>query len=54
VLAPQGLRKGQEEQSRRHPVKAHVEEDLTGSRLTYAENEGVERSGEKEWWEALF
>jgi len=27
-------------------VKAHVEEDLTGSRLTYAEKEGVERSKE--------
>jgi len=30
-------------------VKAHVEEDLTGFRLTYAEKEGEKRSGEKEW-----
>jgi len=28
-------------------VKAHVEKDWTGSRLTYAEKEGVERSKEK-------
>jgi len=28
-------------------VKAHVEEDWTGSRLTSAEKEGVERSKER-------
>jgi len=28
-------------------VKAHVEEDQTGSRLTYGEKEGVERSKER-------
>jgi len=28
-------------------VKAHVEEDRIGSRLTYAEKEGVERSEER-------
>jgi len=31
----------------RHTVKAHVEEDRTGSRLTYAEKEEVERSKER-------
>ena len=42
-----GPRKGEEEHTHRHTVKAHVEEDLTGSRLTYAEKEGVERSKER-------
>jgi len=28
-------------------VQAHVEEDRTGSRCTYAEKEGVERSKER-------
>jgi len=28
-------------------VQAHVEEDWTGSRFTYAEKEGVERSKER-------
>jgi len=46
ALAPHGPRKGEEEHTHRHTVKAHVEEDLTGSRLTYAEKEGVERSKE--------
>jgi len=40
-------------------VEANVEEDGTGSRLTYAEEEGVERRraemvggrGEQKWWE---
>jgi len=61
ALVPQGPRKGREEhthrhtvkaytQTHRHTVKAKVEENQTGSRLTYAE--GVEGdSGEKEWWE---
>jgi len=39
--------KGEEEHTHRHTVKAHVEKDWTGSRLTYAEKEGVERSKEK-------
>jgi len=44
TLAPQGPRKGEEEHTHRHTVKAHVEEDQTGSIFTYAEKEGVERS----------
>jgi len=35
-------------------VKAHVEEDLTGSRLTYAEKKGVERSKERRNGRRLF
>ena len=35
--------KGEEEQTHRHTVQAHIEENPTGSRLTYAEKEGVER-----------
>jgi len=33
--------KGEEEYKHRHTVKAHVEEDRTGSRLTYVEKERV-------------
>ena len=47
VLALQGPRKGGEEQTYRHTLKAHIEEDRTGSKLTYAEKEGVERSQER-------
>ena len=47
ALAPQGPRKGGEEHAHRHTVKAHVEEDRTGSRLTYAERESEEEKGEK-------
>ena len=47
ALAPQGPRKGEEKHTHRHTVKAHVQEDRTGSRLTYAEKEGVERSKER-------
>jgi len=43
----QGPRKGEEEHTHRRRVKAHVEEDWTRSRLTYAEKEGVERSKER-------
>jgi hypothetical protein len=46
VLASQGHREGEEEQMDRHTVKANVEEDRTGSRLTNVEKEGVERSKE--------
>ena len=35
--------KGEEEQTHRHTVQAHIEVNPTGSRLTYAEKEGVER-----------
>jgi len=43
-LAPQGCTKGEEEHTHRHTVKAHVKEDRTGSRLTYAEKERVKRN----------
>jgi len=46
--ALQGPGKGEEEQTYRHTVKAHVEEDLTGSRLTYAEKERVEKARREE------
>jgi len=36
-VAPHGPRKGEEEQTQGHTVKGHVEEDWTGSRLTYAQ-----------------
>ena len=39
--------KGEEEQTYRDTVKAHIEEDRTGSRLTCEEKEGVERSKER-------
>jgi len=42
ALALQGPRKGEEEHTHRHTLKACVEEDRTGSRFTYAEMEGVE------------
>jgi len=44
--APKGLKnlKGQEEHTLRNTVKAHVDEDRSGSRLTYAKKE--ERSKE--------
>ena len=42
VLAPQGPRKGEEEHTHRHTLKAYVEENQTGSGFTYAENESVE------------
>jgi len=48
ALAPWGPRKGEEEHTHRHTLKAYVEEDRTGSRFTYAEKEGVE--GGKERW----
>jgi len=35
------------EHTNRQTVQAHVEEDRTGSRFTYAEKEGVERSKER-------
>jgi len=41
-------RKGEEEHTHRHTVKAHVEEDQRGSRLTYAEKEVVQTSKECE------
>jgi len=47
ALVPQGVRKGEEEHTQRYLMKAHVEEDRTGSRLRYAEKEGVERSKER-------
>jgi len=47
ALAPQGPRDGEEKHTYRHTVKALVEEAQTGSRLTYAEKEGVERSKER-------
>jgi len=42
-----GAWEGEDEQTYRHAVKAIVEEDRTGSRLTYAKQEGVERSEER-------
>jgi len=47
VLAPQRSRKGDDVQKGRHTVQAHAEEDRTGSRLTNAEKEGMERSEER-------
>jgi len=47
VLAPQGPRKGEEEHTHRHILKAYVEENQTGSGFTYAEKEGVERGKER-------
>ena len=47
ALALQGPRKGEEERTHRHTLKAYVEEDRTGSRLTYAEKEGVEGGKER-------
>jgi len=35
------------EHTHRHTIKAHVEEDRTGSRLTYAEKERVNRKKER-------
>jgi len=42
ALAPQRPRKGEEEHSHRHTLKAYVKEDWTGSRFTYSEKQGVE------------
>jgi len=49
ALAPQGPKNGEEEHIHRlrHTGKAHVEKDWTGSRLTYAEKERVERKRER-------
>ena len=47
ALAPQGPRKGEEQHTHRHTMKAHVEEDHTGSRFAYPQKEGVERSKER-------
>jgi len=47
ALAPQGPRKGEEEHTHIHTLKAYVEEDWTGSRFTYAEKEGVEGGKER-------
>jgi len=47
VLAPQGSRKGEEEHTHRHTLKAHVEEGRTRARSTYAEKEVVERIKER-------
>ena len=47
VLAPQGSRKGEEEHTHRHTLKAHVEEERTRARSTYAEKEVVERIKER-------
>jgi len=47
ALAPQGPRKGEEEHTHGHTLKAYVEEDQTGSRFTYAEKEGVEGGKER-------
>ena len=47
VLAPQGSRKREQEQTHRHTLKANVEEDRTRDRSTYAEKEGVERIKER-------
>ena len=46
VLDPQGSRKGEQKQTDKHNVKAHVERDWTASRLRLknAEVEGMERS----------
>jgi len=50
VFAPQGPKKGEEEHTYRlrHTVKAHVEKDWTGSRLTYAEKERVDSERKRE------
>ena len=45
TLAPQGPKKREEEHTHKHTVKAHLKQDRTGSRLTYAKKEGVERGG---------
>ena len=45
ALAPQG--KGEQEQTDRHTVKAHVEGDQSGSSLTNAKKKGMERSEER-------
>ena len=42
TLAPQGPKKREEEHTHKHTVKAHLKQDRTGSRLTYAKKEGVE------------
>jgi len=47
VLAPQGPRKGEDEHTHRHTLKAYVEENRTGSGFTYAEKEGVEGGEER-------
>jgi len=47
VILVQGSRKGEEEQTHRHTLKAHVEEERTRARSTYAEKEGVERIKER-------
>jgi len=47
VLAPQGPRKGEEEHTHRHILKAYVEENQTGSGFTYAEKEGVDGGKER-------
>jgi len=39
--------KGEEEYTHRNTVKAHVEEDRTGSRLTYVEKERVKRKRDR-------
>jgi len=41
ALAPQGPRKWEEEQTDRQTVKAHVQENRTGSRLLNAEKERI-------------
>ena len=43
----QGSRKGEEEHTHRHTLKAHVEEERTRARSTYAEKEVVERIKER-------
>jgi len=45
--SPGGPRKGEEEHTHRHTLKAYVEQDRTGSRFTYAEKEGVEGGKER-------
>jgi len=47
VLALQGPRKGEEEHTHRHTLKAYVEENQTESGFTYAEKEGVEGGKER-------
>jgi len=47
VLAPQGSKKGEEEHTHRHTLKAHVKEERTRARSTHAEKEGVERIKER-------
>jgi len=45
-------RKGEEEHTHRHTLKAHVEEEWTRARSTYAEKDGgKENQGEKDCWE---